>query len=621
MYGFAGKLLFVNLSNRSYEVKELPEAWARDFLCGSPLGSRVLWEYMPPNTDPFSEESLIGFISGVCNNTGLFFGERYMVVSKSPVYNGWNDSNSGGYFGPAIRKAGYDGIFVNGISASPVLLVVDDGFVSFEDASALWGKEISKAEKILFKQLGDDNYKYAMIGPAGENKSHIAAVMNDGHRAAARGGTAAVMGSKRLKAVVCRGKQKIEVFSRERIVEINRNLSKLSNESPTAKVFKEHGTTSNTVNFIKRNDTPVKNFSSSIQTEGVTGDEFIETAGGSFNPKYKVSSWGCATCMFKCGAMLDIPDDRWPMEHVPRPEYETLGWLSSGVMCRDFPMIAKCNDLCNEYGLDTIGANGTVSWIMECFDKGIFTKDDLDGIEPTWGNAEAVVALHEKLCKFDGCGRVFGMGSYYASKELGRGFDQLAVSSGIETAAHDSRFAPGWGRAFQFDPAPGKHNKGSASDANQAMTVEERYDFRLTAWTDFTGVMFTEFREAAGICRFIMRIMPHTGFYDYVEAVTGWSYPQRERYFFGMRSFTSRQAFNLREGLRRKDFWISGRLVGDPPPVDGPFAGLSVDNERQCDNLYNLLGYNADGMPRLESLTLMQGMEHVIKEFYPDTAK
>jgi len=621
MFGYTGKLLFVNLSNRSYEVKELPEEWARNYLGGSSLGSRVLWEYMPPNTHPYAEASMVGFVSGCCNNTGVLFGERYMVVSKSPVYNGWNDSNSGGYFGPALKKAGYDAVFVSGISDTPVYIKVDNGRVSIEDAADLWGKEISKAEQALYKQLGDSSYKYAMIGPAGEKKSPISAVINDGHRAAARGGTAAVMGSKKLKAVVCRGSGQVDVFSKERIIELNKKLAELSSENPAAQIFKEHGTSAGTVNNIKSGDCPVKNFASEIHSEGLTGDEFLDMTGAVFNPRYKTKSWGCATCLLKCGAMLDIPDSRWPMKDVPRPEYESLGWLSAGVMCRDFPMVAKCNDLCNEYGVDVISANATVSWIMDCYNDGILTRDDLDGIEPVWGNAEAVVGLHEKICMLEGCGKLFGMGSYHAAKELDLGYDKLAVSSGIETSAHDPRFAPGFARAYQFDPAPGKHNKGSAAGNHMRMSVKEKYDFRLTAWMDFSDVMFTEFREAAGMCRFIMRVIAPTVYYDFVEAVTGWSYPARERYYFGMRSFTSRQAFNLREGLRRKDFWISGKLIGSPPLKDGPNAGLSIDNERQCDNLYNLLGYKEDGMPLLESLIFMQGVDHIIKEFYPEAAK
>ncbi|MDR0818736.1 MAG: hypothetical protein LBN43_04085, partial [Oscillospiraceae bacterium] len=205
MNGYAGKMLFVNLTDKTYEVRELTEELAKNFVGGPSLGARILYEEMPPNTDALAPESMLGIISGPTNGTGPLMGGRYTVVSKSPVTGGWNDANSGGNFGPILRKSGYDAVFFKGISETPVYLFIDNGEVSFRDASHLWGKTTIETENAIREELNDPKVGIALIGPAGERLSNMAAIMNDTHRAAGRGGTGAVMGSKRLKALVCRG--------------------------------------------------------------------------------------------------------------------------------------------------------------------------------------------------------------------------------------------------------------------------------------------------------------------------------------------------------------------------------------------------------------------------------
>jgi aldehyde:ferredoxin oxidoreductase len=211
MFGYTGKLLFVDLTTGQTEVRALDEATAKNFIGGPSLGAKILYDEMPANTPVFAPESMVGFVSGPTNGTGALMGGRYTVVSKSPVTGGWNDANSGGHFGPILRKSGFDGVFVKGISPKPVYIFIDDGKVELRDASKIWGLTTVETEEAIKEELGDKNVGIALIGPAGENLSNMAAVMNDNHRAAGRGGTGAVMGSKKLKALVCRGSQKLEV--------------------------------------------------------------------------------------------------------------------------------------------------------------------------------------------------------------------------------------------------------------------------------------------------------------------------------------------------------------------------------------------------------------------------
>jgi aldehyde:ferredoxin oxidoreductase len=215
MFGYTGKLLFVELTTGKTEIRELDESDAKSFIGGPSLGAKILYEEMPAHTDVFSEDSVIGFVSGPANGTGALMGGRYTVVCKSPVTGGWNDANSGGNFGPQMRRAGFDGIFIKGISNKPVYIFADNGKAEIRDASRLWGKTVSHAERLIREELNDGRVGIALIGPAGENLSNMAAVMNDTHRAAARGGPGAVMGSKKLKAIAVRGDLKIELKDKD----------------------------------------------------------------------------------------------------------------------------------------------------------------------------------------------------------------------------------------------------------------------------------------------------------------------------------------------------------------------------------------------------------------------
>ncbi len=225
MFGYVGKLLFVDLTNRTFEVRDLDENLAKNYTGGHSLGAKILYDEMPAKTPVFAPESMIGFVSGLSNGVGPFMGGRYMVVSKSPVTGGFNDSNSGGSFGPLMKKAGYDAIFFKGISETPVYVFIDDGKVEFRDASKLWGKTTIEVEKAIKEDLGDSKVGIASIGPAGENLSNMAAIMNDDHRAAGRGGSGAVMGSKKLKALVVRGNHKVEVKDKEAVVALNKEVT------------------------------------------------------------------------------------------------------------------------------------------------------------------------------------------------------------------------------------------------------------------------------------------------------------------------------------------------------------------------------------------------------------
>ncbi|MGQ9668520.1 MAG: aldehyde ferredoxin oxidoreductase N-terminal domain-containing protein, partial [Anaerolineae bacterium] len=287
--GDVGKLLFVDLSTNSIEIKDLAEDMIRNFLGGYGLGARILYSMMKPGADPLGPDNVIGFVPGVLTGSGAPFSGRYIVVCKSPITGGWNDANSGGYFGPELKKAGFDGVFVTGAAKEPVYIWIHDGQAEIRSAKHLWGMDCTAGREALLKET-DPKAQEAMIGPAGENLSLIATVMNDRHRAAARGGPGAVMGSKKLKAVVVRGTGEVPVANPEQLREISRSVTAAITSGGMmgmATAFHEHGTGSGTGASALSGDTPVKNWA------GVGIIDFGEEAAGAIaaptlDPKYKV---------------------------------------------------------------------------------------------------------------------------------------------------------------------------------------------------------------------------------------------------------------------------------------------------------------------------------------------
>lgn len=616
MYGYTGKLLFVNLTDKTWETKDLSEETAKNFIGGPALGAKILYDEMPAHTDPFAPESLIGFVSGPTNATGPFMGGRYTVVCKSPVYGGWNDANSGGNFGPLMRKSGYDGIFVRGISESPVYLFVDDGKVEIRDASHLWGKTTMETEKAIQEELGDKRLGIALIGPAGERMSVMACIMNDSHRAAGRGGSGAVMGSKKLKAVVCRGNFAFELKNKEEVLAINKQAVEWQKGpvAPIFKMFSELGTGSGYETSVMSADAGIKNWSGS--PNDLTEEQVKSVAAAAMDVLYKKKKYACNACPLGCGAIYEVAGGKWPIKETGRPEYETAGMFGSHLLNGDPEVVNICNYLCNEYGFDTISFGGTVAWLMECYNKGIFTKEELDGIDLTWGNGEAIVAITEKICKGEGIGKPLNKASRGAAEYFNKGFECLVTASGMELPQHDPRWNPAYARMYQYDPTPGRHVKGGLGVMYGNLPPEEKYNFDNTGEKDIAGIVGAEITNACGFCVFGFGLPPGSQL-KYITALTGFEFTPEDERKLGLRSFTMRHAFNLREGFRRRDFTISDRAVGKPPLKEGPLADVTIDNEKLADNLYAALGWNVeDAVPSKAFLEEIGGLENVIRDLY-----
>ncbi len=614
-----GKLLFVELDTGKLEVRPLDEGLARYFIGGAGLGARILYDEMPAHTDPFAPESMLGFVSGTLNGTGAVMGGRYTVVSKSPVTGGWNDSNSGGTFGPMLRKAGFDAVFIRGIAPRPVYILIDDGKVEIRDAADLWGMTTIASEEALKDKLGNRKFNAALIAPGGERMQLSAGIVNESHRIAARGGSGAVMGSKKLKALVVCGDQTVEVADKAELLSINKVIMDWQKNGPVQPVvnsFKSGGTSADYDSHVLLGDASVKNWTGA----GVVDmDEKLITPiiPREMDKRFFRKKYACSACPIGCGSLYEINEGDVHIKETGRPEYETAGMFGSQMLNGDPVVLNRCNYLCNEYGLDTITVGGTIAWAMECYTSGILSIDDLDGIALEWGNGEAIVTMTEKICKGEGVGAVLGNGSAFAADYFRRGHECLVVAGKIEIPQHDPRFGPGLARTYKYDPTPGRHVKGGlgANCGNQPPEVKFNYD--ALAYEDFSGTVLYEIMNSAGFCMFTeFGLAPGTHL-GLMNAATGFQYSQEEWTVLGRRLFTIRHAFNLREGFRRKDAAISDRIIGIPPLKEGPLSGVTVDVERLGENFLRLMGYEQDATPKKETLEMLGGLENVVRDLYP----
>ena len=623
MYGYNGKILIVDLTNRTCQVQDLDPEWAYQFVGGASLGARYLYELMPAKTPVFAPESVIGFISGPTNGTKALLGARVSVVCKSPVNDFWNDANCGGAFGPHLRKAGYDGVFIKGKSETPIYLLIDNGKVEYKDAAHLWGKTTDKVEDMIREENGND-LSIMQIGTAGEHLSYMAAIINEKHRAAGRGGSGAVMGSKNLKALVCKGDAKISVFDDAALVACNKECIAHGSEggmgAGVVAQFKSTGTSAEYDSCVMLADAPIKNWDGT--PDDLTEEEASNLTGMIMDPMFKVGKAGCNSCYIKCSAVYELNKGKYNLKHAARPEYESLGSFGSMLLNGDPATAVILNHLCNEYGYDTISFGCTIAWIMDCYNNGIFTLEEMDGIDLKWGDSDAIIAIAERICEYEGIGVALNFASQGAANKLGKGEQCLVTASGIELPMHGSRFNPGLARIFQYDPTPGRHIKGGRGVPFGSSPPEVKYNFENTGEKDAAGLLEWEFINCSGVCGFGNFLLAPMIAVKMVGAITGNHYTEEQLTQFAYRSFTLRHAFNLREGYRRKDFKISGRAVGKPPLKSGPLTDITVDNEKLGDNFYDYLGWDTEtAVPPRAFLEKLGGLDCVIADLYPESVE
>lgn len=635
--GYMGKVLFVDLTNRSFHEEKLKEEFYRQYMSGYGLGARLLFERIKPGIDPFGPENYVGLVAGLFVGTKMHAAGRFNAVGKSPLTGGWGDASCGGKFGPKLKSTGYDGIFFTGVSDEPVYVYVTDERIEFHNAADLWGKDSTETEDILIERLGKE-VGVACIGQAGEGKSRIAGIFTSHGRAAARMGLGGVMGSKKLKAIVVSGKQKVMIANLDQYDEVLKVLK----EQITAKInqpggfrFGNFGTTGVYLNNVTINDAPVQNWK--YTRTGRYSLEQAEKLSATAYVPYVKKKFACAQCPVACGALMELESKELGRYETHRPEYETIGAFGSLLLVDDFDTICLANELCNRYGMDTISVGGTIAFIMECHEHGLFTEEELEGINPTWGNHECIVPLIKKMAFREGfLGELMADGSKAAAAKLGRGSEQYAVhTGGVEMPMHDPRCWPGFGYGYAFDPTPGHHCQGTVgfmehgwrdrelTDAGEIYNHEhlpaEKYDFQNKGFLQKALSNWFHFFNGTGMCI----LARYAGYFRYpmidcVKAVLGWDdLTMEEALLTGERINTVRHLFNVREGINHKDFALPDRVAGLPPLPDGPTAGITVPQDKIRREYYQALGWDAEtDMPSratLEKLGLADMVDKYMK--------
>lgn len=591
MYGYHGKILRINLRERSIKKEELDLNLAKKFLGGRGLGEKILMDEVDPKVDALSPQNKLIIATGPLSGTPTPTGGRYMVITKSPLTGTIASSNSGGRWGAELKFAGYDLLIVEDKADSPVYIDIQDDKVEIKDASHLWGKVTSEVNSLLREEIGE-KAKILNIGPAGEKLSNIAAVMNDVDRAAGRSGVGAVMGSKNLKAITVRGTGKVPVYNPELLKEVvSRVNKKIRENGVTGQGLPTYGTAV-LVNIINENGVlPTNNFQYSQfeKAEDISGETLAE--------KYLVKKVGCYGCPIACGRWCKVDG-----EELAGPEYETIWGYGSDCGVSDMKGIIKANELCNEMGLDTISASTTIAAAMELYQKGLIAEDDVNGVPLTWGNTEAIIEWTKRMGLREGFGDKLAEGSY----RLGEMYGAPEVSMSVkkqEIPAYDPRGIQGQGLAYATSNRGGCHVRAYLISP-EILGLPEKLDrFSLegkAAWVkifqDLTAAI-----DSLGLCLFTSFAMGAEDYSDLYNAVCGTDYSAASLLEAGERIWNIEKLFNIDSGLSVADDTLPKRLLEDEI-ADGPSKGNTHSLAELLPEYYALRGWNENGIPTDEKL-------------------
>jgi aldehyde:ferredoxin oxidoreductase len=618
-YGYAGRILHVNLSDGSLEVETPPEGFYRKYLGGSAMGMHYILDRVKSGIDPLGPENVLTLMVGVVVGAPISGQSRMCANAVSPLTDGIGDSQCGGFFPAEMKFAGFDGIVVTGRAAEPVYLWLHDAGearAELRPAAHLWGKTTAEVDDLIKAELGDDKIEIAQCGPAGERLVRLASIINMANRANGRTGMGAVMGAKNLKAVAVRGKSKrLPLADPRRVNELARLGADNMAEMADMAGLREHGT-DGVLGFQNATGTlPTFNFSAG------QFEFFEEIMGETMTDTILKDRDTCYACAVHCKRVVETEWNGHPV--IPRyggPEYETCATLGSYCGVRDLAAIAYGNQLCNAYGLDTIGTGATVAWAMECFENGVLSASEI-GFPAPFGNAEAMVRLVEMIARCERFGDVLANGSRRAADLLGKGHEYLITCKGNEAPAHMPQTKRSLGLIYAVNPFGADHQSSEhdpmvedeAADLYMGRLKLLGFDHTLPQYSlgpdkvrfAFKTQQFYSFLDSAPLCQFVWG--PAWCLYgpqdavDLVRAVTGWQdFTLDELLQVGERRINMMRVFNARLGLDRRNDQLPAKFF-KPLTGTGPTAGVALSMEEiesAKDEYFRLAGWDvATGNP------------------------
>jgi aldehyde:ferredoxin oxidoreductase len=602
MYGYMGKTLTIDLSKKGYYMQSLEEDRCRKFLGGRGMGARMLFDH-DITVDALDPRNPI--IIGTGPLTGaLFTGSKFVIITKSPLTGIFNDSYCGGNFAAEIKFAGYDMITIVGKAEGPSYIYIEDDKIEIRDASHIWGKDSDQAELALKNELGQD-FRMITIGPAGENLVPYACVSADFYHQAGRAGAGAVFGSKKIKAIAIKGSHGIKVAEPEKM------FSFVVNELPV--MFKNsvfganrirYGTSYTTISTNAMGILPTRNF----QTGRAEDIDNINAYALREQLVERVKA--CYGCQVPCAMYSVVKKGKYSGTKVIGPEYETIGLLGSNVGLKEIATIAKANLLCDQLGLDTMSAGSCAAFAMECYERGILTRDDVDGLDLKFGNDDALMELLRKIAYREGIGDLLAQGVKRASEAIGKGSEEFAIhTKGLELAAYDPRGAYAMGLAYATASRGGCHRRAKPVDVPN-LREDEYSNF---GWKGNAALVerLQDFREvvhSALICDPALRFgfeMKLEGLTKVINMITGFDFTYEELSLMADRIATLTRAYNVKLGITRKDDSLPPRILKQPLP-EGPgkdkiFGQDTLD--RMLDDYYDLRGWDKKtGAPTIDTL-------------------
>jgi aldehyde:ferredoxin oxidoreductase len=583
MSGYCGKVLRIDLTAGTVKVEDLDLDMAKKYIGGRGLGTYFMKTEVPADVEALSPENKLVIATGPLTGSKAPTSSRYMVVTKSPLSGTIASSNSGGFWGAELKKAGYDLIILEGRSSRPCYISIKDDKVEIKDAGKVWGNLVSETTDILLEEEAEPKGRVMTIGPAGEKQSLIAAIMNDKYRAAGRSGVGAVMGSKNLKAIFVRGTGKVDSADLAKTDTVLTNVRKKIKENDVTSIGLPTYGTAVLVNVINESGIyPTNNFQKSYfeTADKVSGESLAEN--------YLKKNTACFRCPIACGRQCADGEG---------PEYETIWAYSADCGIDDLAAVIKANNLCNEYGLDTISAGATIACAMELFEKGLISPDEIDGPALNFGSTEAIVEWTRKMGALEGFGAKLAQGSYRLAESYGKAELSMSVKK-LEMPAYDPRGVQGQGLQYATSNRGGCHVRGYLISP-EILGLPERLDrFSLEgkatwvkAFQDLTAVI-----DSLGLCLFTSFAVNADDYTDMFNAIVGANYSTDDMMKAGDRIWNLERMYNLQAGVSPDQDTLPSRLLKEAIP-EGPSKGHVHRLSELLPQYYQERGWSTQGVP------------------------
>jgi aldehyde:ferredoxin oxidoreductase len=609
--GYLGKLLIVDLTSGEIRDEPLNAEYTKKFIGGSGLACRYLYDLIDADTDPLGPENHLVFMTGPLVGTRAPSCGRYVICARSPQTGIWGESNIGGFLGPELRFAGYDGIIIRGQAAKPVYLFIKDGQAELRSASHLWRQDSYKTQEAIKEELRDKRVRVACIGEAGENLVKYAAVMADAGRAAGRTGMGAVMGAKRLKAVACRGREPVPLANRQAFHEIARAALLEVKDDIATHIFRQTGTAGAADYFALLGNMPNRYFGQAKfpGTENISGGVMAETI--------LVGVSGCFGCAAQCGRQVEIAEGPYRLEETDGPEYEAVAALGTLLLIDDLAAVCYLDYLCDAYGLDVISTGVTIALAHHLYEEEIISPKDT-GLKLRWGDPNPVVQLVKMIAKREGLGDLLAEGVLAVAKEFG--IEEWAAQvQGLEVPMHDPRASAGVTLSYLTSPRGACHNKSDMYWVDVGRIIEEigvgatdRFQEEGKAEVVARHQNWRSVCDALITC--ILMNVPVQRLLDMLNAATGWDVDLEEMMTIGERIFNLKRALNIKLGWRPEGEGLPPLLL--QPLAEGGTGGYVPDVERLLLDYYRARGWDREtGKPTAEHLRRL-GLEDIARDLW-----